>query len=497
MGLFSGLLAGIKKDVSQVVEKSLTPVSGHGWISIIQEPFSGAWQQNAELTHEQTMVFHAVFTCISLVSQDIGKLGIELKTEKNGILETVQDNRFSFLQKPNKFQTWQQFAEYWVISKLRRGNTYVLKIRDLFGRVIGLYVLNPDLVMPLISDEGEVFYQVNTDRLINLDSQIILPASEIIHDRFNCLFHPLVGLSPIVASGVAAGQGLAIQNNSSSFFGNMSRPSGILVAPGPIDSGKATEIRTAWNLNYSAGNYGKTAILGDGMKYEPMSVSAADAQMLDQLKFSGELVCSTFHVPPFKVGLGSIPVGQKTGDLNEIYYSDCLQSLIEAIENLLTQDLGLKDIGLSVEFNIDSLIRMDSVSQMNYLAAATGGGIMAANEARKKINLRPVVGGESPMVQQQNFSLAALAKRDALADPFNAPTAVKSVDGMDMLIKRINDLEARPTLQYKGVFEEGESYQSGDMVTYQGSVWHCEKSHLGAFDHEAFKLAVKKGRDAK
>lgn len=497
MGLFSGLFAGIQKDVAEVVEKSLMPVSGSGWLSLIHEPFSGAWQQNAEITHEQTCVFHAVFSCISLISQDIGKLGIDLKKENQGIFEVVQDNRFSFLQKPNNFQTWQQFAEYWIVSKLRRGNTYVLKQRDVFGRYAGLFILNPDLVTPLVSDDGEVFYQVNTDRLANIDNQIILPASEIIHDRFNCLYHPLVGLSPIVASGVAAGQGLNIQSNSSAFFGNMSRPSGILVAPGPIDSAKATEIRTAWNLNYSQGNYGKTAILGDGMKYEPMSVSAADAQMLDQLKFSGELVCSTFHVPPFKLGLGTIPVGQKTGDLNEIYYSDCLQSLIEAIENLLTQELGLKDLGLSVEFNIDSLIRMDSVSQMTYLSAATGGGIMAANEARKKINLRPVVGGESPMVQQQNFSLAALAKRDALADPFNAPTEAKSVEGIDILLKRIESLESRPTLQYKGVFEDSESYQSGDMVTYQGSVWHCEKSHSGAFDHEAFKLAVKKGRDAK
>ena len=43
---------------------------------------------------------------------------------------------------------------------------------------------------------------------------------------------------------------------------------------------------------------------------------------------------------------------------------------------------------------------------------------MAPNEARFKENLVPVTGGESPMAQQQNFSLAALAKRDARPDPF-------------------------------------------------------------------------------
>lgn len=480
----------------KLFKKSLQPVSGR-WRNIVHEPFSGAWQQNAELTNEETICFHAVFSCISLISQDMGKLGLDLKKENNGIFEIVKDARFAFINKPNRFQTRQQFIESWVISKLRRGNTYVLKDRDLFGRVIGLYILNPDLVTPLIDDLGNAFYQISTDRLVNIQNQVTLPASEIIHDRFNCLFHPLVGLSPIVASGVAAGQGLAIQNNSSSFFGNMSRPSGILVAPGPIDEAKATAIRTAWNLNYSASNYGKTAILGDGMKYEPMSVSAADAQMLEQLKFSGELVCSTFHVPPFKLGLGSIPLGQKTGDLNEIYYSDCLQSLIEAIENLLNQDLGLIEVGLSVEFNLDSLLRMDSVSQMAVLREGVGAGIYAPNEARKRFNLKPVEGGESPMIQQQNYSLAALAKRDAQSDPFNAPVAAAKGLDIESVIKRLNELESRPTLQYKGVFDEVETYRKGDMLTYQGSVWHCEKDHCGAFDYESFKLAVKKGRDAK
>ena len=45
------------------------------------------------------------------------------------------------------------------------------------------------------------------------------------------------------------------------------------------------------------------------------------------------------------------------------------------------------------------------------------GGVMSPNKGRE---LRPQAGqgGESPYLQQQNFSLAALAKRDAQADPF-------------------------------------------------------------------------------
>ena len=76
--------------------------------------------------------------------------------------------------------------------------------------------------------------------------------------------------------------------------------------------------------------------------------------------------------------------------------------------------------GIGVEFDIDNLLRMDSLSQMAVLKEGVGAGILAPNEARAKVDRRPVAGGESPYLQEQNYSLAALAKRDAQADPWAA-----------------------------------------------------------------------------
>jgi phage portal protein BeeE len=64
---------------------------------------------------------------------------------------------------------------------------------------------------------------------------------------------------------------------------------------------------------------------------------------------------------------------------------------------------------------------MDSVTQMEVLDKSKG--IMAPNEQRKRLDLKPKAGGDSPMLQQQNFSLEALAKRDAQADPFGTAPA--------------------------------------------------------------------------
>ena len=63
-------------------------------------------------------------------------------------------------------------------------------------------------------------------------------------------------------------------------------------------------------------------------------------------------------------------------------------------------------------------MRMDTAARYDAKNKAVAGGWMAPNEARAGENLRPVAGGDSPYLQQQNYSLAALAKRDTKADPF-------------------------------------------------------------------------------
>lgn len=412
-------------------KKSLTPVGGgNGWLSIIHEPYTGAWQKNDELKRTDLTHFHAVFACVSLISTDIGKLRIQTKSVQNGVLLPTKSRLESLLKKPNPHQTWQQFIENWVSSKLLRGNAYILKQRDIFGDVWQLYVLNPDRVKVLVSDNGEVFYQISTDKLFGL-TQTTVPASEIIHDRFNCFYHPLVGLSPLTACAMSVGLGLSIQNNAKTLFGNNSRPSGILSVPSDISQSKADEVKANWQANYSGVNRGGIAVLGSEARYEPIAVSASDSQAIEQLKMSSETVCSVFHAPAFKVGMGELKAGQRPSDLNEIYYSDCLQHYIEAIENLLDEHLGLEK-GVECEADLSPLIRMDSTSQILYLKEGMMSGIFSPNEARATLGLPPVVGGESPLMQQQNYSLSALAKRDNSDDPFNAkpktePTPQKTV----------------------------------------------------------------------
>ncbi|MGF6957997.1 phage portal protein [Paraburkholderia youngii] len=408
------------------IAQNVSPIGAGGgwWPIIIREPYSGAWQQNRELAPETVLAYYAVYACVTLISADIGKLGMRLmQSDSSGIWSETQNAAYSpVLRKPNSYQNRIQFIENWIMSKLTRGNTYALKERDARGVVTALHVLNPWRVLPLVAKDGSVYYQLNTDNLAGIEDGVTVPASEIIHDRMNCLFHPLVGTSPLFACSLAARQGLAIQSSSAMFFENGAQPSGVLVAPGAISDETAKRLKEKWEENYGGANRGRLAVLGDGLKYESITMNAVDAQLIDQLKMTAEVVCSVFHVPGYLIETGPNPTYNNIEALSQAYYSQCLQSLIESLELCMDEGLGLS-AQLRTECDLDALLRMDTATMMKTLTDGVGGGIVAPNEARRKLNMKPVKGGESPYLQQQNYSLAALNERDS-DKPFAKPATL-------------------------------------------------------------------------
>lgn len=404
--------------------QGLTAVGhGSGWFGIIRESFSGAWSQNVAIdAPREILAFSAVFACVTLIASDIAKLRVKLMmSDENGIGEEVPKGSpyWAVLRKPNRFQTWLKFIEQWIVSKLLYGNTYVLKQRDARGIVVAFYILDAQRVTALVAADGGVYYRLASDNLAGLPDEVTVPASEIIHDMAVALWHPLVGVSPLYACGLSATMGNRIQANSTRFFGNASRPSGALTAPGTISDETANRLKTEWEENFGGQNLGRLAVLGDGLKYEAMMIPAVDAQLLEQLNWTVEDVARCYHVPIWKIG-GKEPQRQNVESLNQSYYSDCLQAHIESAEASLDVGLNLP-AGYYMEFDIEGLMRMDTAARYEAKGKAIGGGWMAPNEARRGENLKPVPGGESPYLQQQNYSLAALAKRDALQDPFGRP----------------------------------------------------------------------------
>jgi HK97 family phage portal protein len=396
--------------------------STRGWFRIFgsSDFDTGSWQQDRELTRDEVLSFGPVYSCVTLIASDIGKICLRLMSKIEGIWTETTSTAFTpVLRKPNHFQTRQQLIECWVISKLLHGNAYILKQRDARNVVVALYVLDPTRVTPLVAPDGSVFYQLQRDDLSKLPGDYpAVPAREIIHDRAECLFHPLVGISPLYAATLGATQGLRIQKNSEKFFKNMSRPGGMLTAPDTIDEATATRLKTEFEANYSGDKIGRLFVGGDGLEFKAMAIPAEQAQLVEQLALSAEQVASVFHVPAFKIGAGPVPSYNNVEALNLQYYSQCLQKMFNAIEDLLDDGLGLYALNYRIEFDTDDLLRMDQMTQVEMLTKASGGAYLKPDEARAKQNLPKVPGGDALYKQHQDYSLEALAKRDAKADPF-------------------------------------------------------------------------------
>src|SRR5262249_53044631 len=161
-----------------------------------------------------------------------------------------------------------------------------------------LRILDPNRVRPMVNESGDVFYELQRDNLTGLqEPAILVPASEIIHDRWNTLYHPLVGLSPIYAAGINALAGLRTEQNSARLFANGAQPSGILTAPGRISEETADRLKSYFQDTFTGSGAGGTAVVGDGLEYRPLTMTAVDAQVIETLKWSDSTIAAVFGVP--------------------------------------------------------------------------------------------------------------------------------------------------------------------------------------------------------
>lgn len=423
------------KHVANLLEKRVlqSVESMRGWWPIIRESWAGAFQADVEISLDNVLTHPTVFACVTLIASDVAKLRLKLVEETQAlsdIWEETESAAFSpVLRKPNHYQNRIQFYKLWMISKLVHGNTYALKRRDQRGVVVGLYILDPQRVRPLVAENGDVFYELKIDPLSRQTQElVIIPADEIIHDIMEPLFHPLVGVSPIFACGLAATLGLQIERSGAVFFEGRAIPGGILTVPGTVRQDRVDALKAKWQTEFAGDNVGKVAVLTDGATYTPLLHTAENSSLVDNLKWNDEAIARCFHVPGYMVGVGPLPSYQNIQALKVDYYTGCVQIHYESLETLLDEGLGLSEIRnngrkLGTEFDLAGLFRMDTATLVDSEQKAVNAGIKSINEARQVLNLPPAKGGDEPRQQQQMFGLEALADRDA-ADPFvRAPQA--------------------------------------------------------------------------
>lgn len=428
VSVFSALANATQKRVPA----NLNMVDGWagGWRRIT-EPFSGAWQRNTEEKRGDLITYPTLYACINRLSSDIGKLPFTLQERRqDGVYTEVQNPAYDpVLRRPNNFQTPSQFREFWLISKLRQGNTYVLKRRDARGVVNALYVLDSERVMPMVTDAGEVYYQLYTSPINTLppnypSESLIVPASEIIHDRCMTIHHPLIGVPPLAAAYWPALKNMKIMRSATEFFANNAQPGGLLTAPAGMTEEDAEAVKTYWNTEFMGANSGRVAIIGADMKFQPFAMKSIDSQMIEQMRYGDEQICQPFGIPPYMVGIGSTPTGLGVDGIYQLYYQNALQTHIEHMEALLDEGLAISR-PLFVELDLEPLLRMDESKRADVVQKLKG--TLTIDEGRRRFGLAPLEGGDTVYLQQQDFPLDQV-RLNRIEPPAPAPTPAPEPD---------------------------------------------------------------------
>ena len=388
----------------------------------------GSWQTNTNANRgtQELVAFSAVYACINTISSDISKLpaqifGVDLDTRARTLRPL--DYYAGLFRTPNHYQTYADFMHAFVQSFLFQGNTYCYcGKRNGRGEITEMHVLNPYRTKVLIADNGEIFYECAEDFLAGIAPGTVVPERDMIHHRLPLLpGFPLIGVTPVFAAAASSAVGLKILQNSQQFFANSSRPSGFLSAPGKVSEPTANRLAVEWDENYKGERYGKTALLPEGLKWEPVTITAQDAQLIEQLRWSVEDVARVFRVPPFMLGDMSKVTYRNVETLMRVYLNECLAYYIETIEERFERAFDFPPT-FQVKFDLSQLLRVETDVRYTAYQSALNAGWETVNHVRSLEGLPPVEGGDVPHVQQQQIPLSSADGSQATAAPAPAPT---------------------------------------------------------------------------
>ena len=384
--------------------------------------YMGGSSAGKNVNERSAMQMTAVYSCVRILAEAVAGLPLHLyRYKEDGGKERAIDNNLYHLlhDEPNKEMSSFIFRETLMTHLLLWGNAYAQIIRNGKGEVVALYPLMPNKMQVDRDENGELcyIYTRSSEEAKTMEgATVYLTPRDVLHIP-GLGFDGLVGYSPIAMAKNAIGLAIATEEYGAKFFANGAAPSGVLEHPGTIKD--PSRLRENWNSTFGgSANSGKVAVLEEGMKYTPISISPEQAQFLETRKFQIDEIARIFRVPPHMVG-----------DLEKSSFSNIEQQSLEFVKytldpwvirweqslsrSLLNEDEKRKYF---FKFNLEGLLRGDYESRMSGYATARQNGWMSANDIRELENLDKIPAEDGGDLYLINGNMLPLNKAGAYAN---------------------------------------------------------------------------------
>lgn len=368
------------------------------------------------VTAESAMRCSTVFSCVRLLSESIAQLPCKLISDENNIKTYPTSDPFYYvlLHSPNKWMTAFMYWQFNVTSLLLKGFFVSQIIRSANGKINQLIPIHPDKVLEIkqAADRSLIF-------ICNMENERrVFNQSEV----FFCYYATIDGVTPLsVIKYAKESIGLAVvaEKHGALTFKNAARPSGLIEVPNKLSDVAFDHMKNSWADAYSGDNTGKPAILEEGAKFSPVTMSNEDAQYLDTRRFQKQDICGMFGVPPHMIGdttqaKGWSTMEQMMTEFVTLSLNPWTIKIEQAIRLCLIPEVQWGN--RYAKFFTTALLRGDASARSTFYSSGIDKRWLTPNEVRSREDMNPIEGGDDFNNQAQSTKANEPQKTDENKD---------------------------------------------------------------------------------
>lgn len=207
-----------------------------------------------------------------------------------------------------------------------------------------------------------------------------------------------LGISPIKAGREAIGLAKVMEEHAASLFANGARPGGAIKSLKTLGEDAKRKIGQGWTLAFGKAGAGKTAVLDDGMSYEPIdAMTSVDAEFTATRAEQVVEIARLFRVPPHLLFELSRATWSNAEEMFQAFLTLTLRPWLDAWEWAYARVLLTPEeraAGYYVEFVVDDLLTANAATRATTYAQYRAMGALTANEVRAGLNRPPIDGGD-------------------------------------------------------------------------------------------------------
>jgi hypothetical protein len=187
------------------------------------------------------------------------------------------------------------------------------------------------------------------------------------------------------------GLAIAMDRHLAQFYGEGATPSSILETDQKLNLEQARVIQATWESTHR--RHRKPAVLSDGLKWRPITTSAADSEMTKTREQIIRDISRIFRVPSHLIGAsGDNQTYQNVEQASLNFLTHTIAPWIRRIEISISKIL---DPGVDVAFDTSTLLRVDALTRARVNMINVSMGARTPNEVRQIEGMEPFEGGDS------------------------------------------------------------------------------------------------------